>query len=263
MTLGLYLCKNPRYCQINMKELEGKVAVVTGGSRGIGKAVVETLLENGAKVAFNSRDPEGKEGKQLVEKYGENILWVPGDMLSVDTCEQLVKETKAKFSGIHILVCCTGTTADGPFLRMSNDKFDNIYKLKADSARIMTQKTLFSMKQDKWGRIVYMSSVAADGSPMQVNYAMANGALESLAKSTALIYPDIISANVIRPALVNTDMASTQRLPTKYRDEIISQMPIGRILEPQEIADAVLMLVSQKTPAINGQIIDVDGGMRH
>lgn len=247
---------------MSTESLEGKVAIVTGGSRGIGKAVVETLLENGAKVAFNSRDPEGEEGKQLVEKYQENILWVPGDIASSKTCEQLVKETRAKFSGIHILVCCSGTTADGPFLRMSDEKFDEIYKIKTGSARMMTQKTLFPMKQEKWGRIVYMSSVAADGSPMQVNYAMANGALESLAKSVALIYPEIISANVIRPALVNTDMTSTKNLPIKYREEIISQMPIGRILEPQEVADSVLMLVSQKTPAINGQIIDIDGGMR-
>lgn len=242
-------------------ELEGKVGIVTGGSRGIGRAVVEKLLENGAKVAFNSLNPDGEDGKQLVAEHGDNILWVPGDISQRETCEQLVKETKAKFNGIHILVCCAGITEDGIFMRLKDESFDHVYQVKADSARILTQLTFMDMRRAGWGRIAYLSSVAAEGSPGQVNYSMANGALISLAKSVALIAPETISANAVLPALVDTDMTSESRLPAKYADQLIALMPIGRKLTACEIADVVYPLVSQKTPVINGQTTYADGGM--
>lgn len=245
----------------NYLELEGKIAIVTGGSRGIGRAIVKKLLENGAKVAFNSLNPDGEDGKQLVAEHGENVLWVPGDISQKETCEQLVEGTKAKFSGVHILVCCAGITEDGIFMRMKDESFDHVYQVKAGSARMLTQMTFMHMRRAGWGRIAYMSSIAADGSPGQVNYAMANAALIGLAKSVALIAPDIISANAVLPALVDTDMTSAERLAAKYRDQLIALMPIGRKLTAREIADATYPLISQKTPVINGQTIYADGGM--
>lgn len=246
--------------------LRGKNAIVTGGSTGIGREVVRGLADLGANVVFNSTENSREAAEDLVEEQtarGRRVLWVPGNAAEAQTTTNLVATTRREVGPPHILVAGAGVTMDGAFLRQGDEKFDDLYAIKVDSARRLTQGVLLHMKRAGFGRIVYISSVAGDGSPWQVNYAMANEALVGLAKSVAMLYPDEnVSANVVKPALVRSKLTGEDRLAKEPREAIIGAMPIKRILEPVEVADAVLMLVAQRTAAINGQELYVDGAMR-
>lgn len=247
---------------LNIEALADRNAIVTGGSTGIGREVVIGLARLGAKVVFNSTENSRKQAEELTDQT-LGSLWIPGDIRQQETINELVTIAKNQFGPPHILICCAGTTMDNHFLRMSEEQFENLYDVKVTSARRLTQQVLPAMKRAGFGRIVYVSSVSADGSPLQLNYAMANEALVGLTKSAALIYPEEnISVNVVKPALVETKLTSPDRLPEKFRNEIIAEMPIGRILQPIEVAEAILMLVAQKTAAVNGHVLYVDGGMR-
>lgn len=246
--------------------LDGRNAIVTGGSTGIGREVVKGLCGLGADVLFNSTEKSKDDAESLIDELSGNVrkvLWVSGDVREEETIKNILSQTKDNLGTPHIFVSCAGITRDGAFIKQEDSDFRDVYDIKVSSARKITQQVLRDMSRDRWGRIVYIGSIAADGSPWQVNYAMANSALEGLAKSIALGYANRgISANVIKPALVESKLTRPPLLDEKSRQKIIDEMPIGRILDPREVADGVLMLVAQRTASINGQMLYIDGGLR-
>ncbi len=243
-------------------ELEGKVAIVTGGTRSIGRAITDKLLEHGVKVAFNSLNPDGEEGKQLVEEHGENVLWVPGDISSPETGSDLVKKTIDKFGRVDILVNNAGINRDTLLMRMSDEKWDEVLQANLYGSMRVTRAALRPMlRQVEGGSIIFISSVAARGNPGQANYAASKGGVEAFMRVVALEGASRnVRANAIAPGPVEeTDMLNN--LKPEQREALINMVPMRRAIRRVEVANTVLFLASNLSSGITGQVINVDGGM--
>lgn len=243
-------------------ELEGKIALVTGGTRSIGRAITDKLLENGVKVAFNSLNPDGEDGKQLVAAHGENVLWIPADISNPETGLDLVKRTIDRFGKIDILVNNAGINRDTLLMRMSDEKWDEVLQANLYGSMRVTRAALRPMlRQESGGSIIFISSVSAHGNPGQANYAASKGGIEAFMKVVALEGASRnVRANAIAPGPVEeTDMLDN--LKPEQKDALISMVPMRRAIKRVEVANTVLFLASNMSSGITGQVINVDGGM--
>lgn len=243
-------------------ELEGKIALVTGGTRSIGRAITDKLLENGVKVAFNSLNPDGEDGKQLVAAHGENVLWIPADISNPETGLDLVKRTVDRFGRIDILVNNAGINNDTLLMRMSDEKWDEVLQANLYGSMRVTRAALRPMlRQESGGSIIFISSVAAHGNPGQANYAASKGGIEAFMRVVALEGASRnVRANAIAPGPVEeTDMLNN--LKSEQRDALINMVPMKRAIKRAEVANTVLFLASNMSSGITGQVINVDGGM--
>lgn len=247
--------------------LEGKVALVTGASRGIGEAVAKRLAQAGADVAINStelsRDRLHAVANEM-EAYGHKTLWLPSDVSLPQTAGYLVNGTVEAFGRLDILVHSAGIVRDNLFLRMTPEQWREVMSTNLDSAFYLAQASANQMrKQRAPGSMVFISSVVTHGHAGQANYAASKGGLESLTRSIADEFAAHderrIRANVIACALVDTDMAA--RLTDQQKEKIIERMPIGRMIRTEEVANAALYLASDLSSPITGIVLDVDGGM--
>lgn len=251
----------------NLLDLTGKVALVTGGNRGIGKAIAEKFAQHGANVVISSTGSEqsrqsAHEVLQAIEGFGQEGLWFPGDISLEETGKGLVEQTVDKFKRLDILVHNAGINDDDLFMRLTGERWRRVIDTNLNSAFYVAQPALRQMQRQREGSVVFLSSVVAHGNRGQANYAASKAGLEGLMRSLALEYASprkSIRVNAISAALVNTHMA--QRLTDEQREHILSRTPIGRVIEPEEVANAALFLVSPMASAITGTIIDVDGGM--
>ena len=243
--------------------LEGKIALVTGASRGIGRAVALKLATEGAKVAINFAGnlAKAEEVKAEIESNGGEALLVQGNVADFETVNEIIKKIVDAWGRIDILVNNAGITRDNLLLKMSEKDFDEVIATNLKGVFNCTKAVTKLMMRQRAGRIVNMSSVVAlTGNAGQTNYAAAKAGIIGFTKSAAKEFaPRGITVNAIAPGFIGTDMTSA--IPEKIKDEMLKNIPLGRFGNPEDVANAVMFFVSEDAAYITGQVICVDGGM--
>jgi 3-oxoacyl-[acyl-carrier protein] reductase len=243
--------------------LEGKVAVVTGGSRGIGEAIARALANAGAAVTVCARHGEAAEAvTKSIEAEGGQALAVAADVGTAGDADRLVTACLDRFGRLDILVNNAGITRDGLILRMKDEEWDQVLAVNLDGAFRCARAALRSMlKQKGGGRVINIGSVVGSmGNAGQANYAAAKAGLIGLTKALAReVASRGITVNAVAPGFIQTDM--TARLPERLREDLRGQIPLGRFGTAQEVASVVVFLASEGAAYITGQVIHVNGGM--
>ncbi|MFL0270203.1 3-oxoacyl-[acyl-carrier-protein] reductase [Candidatus Clostridium radicumherbarum] len=243
--------------------LTGKVAVVTGAGRGIGKAIALKLANEGASIVVNYRSSE-KEANELVEEIREKggiAECVQGDVSFLEDAEKVIKFAAEKFGRLDILVNNAGITRDTLLLRMKEEDFDKVLQVNLKGVFNCTKHASAIMLKQKSGRIINISSVVGlIGNAGQANYAAAKAGIIGFTKSIAKeIGARGITVNAIAPGFITTDM--TDVLSDKVKEKLIENIPLKKLGSPEDIANCVAFLVSDYASYITGQVINVDGGM--
>ena len=243
--------------------MEGKVALVTGGSRGIGKAIALELAKGGATVVINyngSRD-KAMDLKQEIEGRGGRAEIYQCNVSDFAKCEELVHGIVKQFGSLDILVNNAGITKDGLLMKMSEEDFDRVVDVNLKGAFNTIRFASRQMLKQKSGRIINLSSVVGvAGNAGQANYASSKAGIIGLTKAAAKeLASRGITVNAIAPGFIETDM--TDALPEKVKEATVSQIPLGRFGRPQDVARLAAFLASEASGYITGQVIPVDGGM--
>ncbi len=244
------------------KGLEGRVAIVTGGSRGIGRAVAASLAEDGASVVVSGRDP-GRvevEAKEL-EALGALVLAVQADVARREDVDRLVDRARERFGRIDVLVNNAGITRDALLVRMKDEDWDQVLDVNLRGAFLMTRAVAKVMMRQKGGRIINIASTAgAMGNAGQANYSAAKAGLIGLTKAAAreLAHWGIL-VNAVAPGLIDTDMAAG--IPAEAREALLAQVPLKRIGMAREVAEVVRFLAGDGASYVTGQVIHVNGGL--
>ena len=242
--------------------LEGRVALVTGASQGIGRAIAEELAKAGATVALAARN-EAKlaEVKASIEADGGRAEIFALDVASEDAIKTTAKEIVAKLGAVHILVNNAGVTRDTLVLRMKSSDWDDVLNTNLKGAFLLTQALLQPMMKARWGRIINISSVNGElGAPGQANYAASKAGLIGLTKSLAREFASrSITVNAVAPGFIETDM--THVLTDDQKAAMLGAVPLGRAGTVADIAAAVRFLASEEAGYITGHTLDVNGGL--
>ena len=243
--------------------LKGKCAVITGASRGIGKCIATKFAKEGANVVINYRnnEEEALKVKQELEDLGSQVLVVKADVSELEQAENLIKEAKKEFGRVDILVNNAGITKDNLIIRMKEEDFDSVIKTNLKGAFNCLKAVTPIMLKQKYGKIVNMASVVGVvGNPGQVNYYASKAGLIGMTKSLAKeVGSRNITVNAIAPGFIDTDM--TKILSDDQKKKILSQIPLNKFGNVEDIANVALFLGSENSNYITGQVIHVDGGM--
>jgi len=241
-----------------MFDLTGKCALVTGASGGIGGAVARALHAAGATVGISGT----REGplNDLAAELGGRVHVLPCDLSDAAAVEALVRQAAEAMGSIDILVNNAGITRDGLMMRMSDDDWLQVIEVNLNSAFRLCRGVLRGMMKARWGRIVNITSVVAQaGNPGQANYAAAKAGVAGLSRSLAQeVASRGITVNCVAPGLIETAM--TDKLNDEQRGKILAGVPAGRMGTPDEVAAAVLFLVSSEAAYITGATLDINGG---
>jgi len=243
--------------------LTGRVALVTGASRGIGRAVALTLAEEGVEVYINYRSQAdaAEQTRQDIEARGGTAKLAPFDVSNPEEVKSGVKTLLEKSGRLDILINNAGITRDNLVPIMKQSQWDEVIQTNLTGTFLLTKTAVRPMMKARFGRIVNMTSVAGQyGNPGQSNYSAAKAGIIGFTRSVARELADrSITANAISPGLIDTDMA--EGISPEIRSGIIQRIPLGRIGAPEEVANAVLFLVSDHAQYITGQVIGVNGGL--
>lgn len=240
-------------------DLSGKVALVTGASRGIGKAIAQTLLAAGAQVVGTATSEKGAAA--ISDYLGEQGLGLVLNVTDSASVEQVYADIKAHFGDVDILVNNAGITRDNLFMRMKEDEWEDIIDTNLTSLFRLSKPLMRPMMKKRHGRIINIGSVVGTmGNAGQVNYAAAKAGLIGFTKSLAReVASRNITVNAIAPGFIQTDM--TDELTLEQQQAIMSQVPMARLGQAQEIANAVVFLASDSAAYITGETLHVNGGM--
>ncbi len=243
--------------------LNGKIALVTGGSRGIGRAVCTTLAEKGARVYVNyvSRPDAAEETQKMIEERGGSATIIRFDIGNGDDVQKAVNEIISHEGSVDILVNNAGITRDGLLARMKESDWDEVVDTNLKGAFLCSKAVSKMMMKKRWGRIVNITSVVGfSGNGGQANYSAAKAGLVGLAKSLAREYASRnITVNCVAPGYIQTEM--TAELSEDVRDRLRKEIPLQSLGEVKDIAASVAFLVSEDARYITGQTIHVNGGM--
>jgi 3-oxoacyl-[acyl-carrier protein] reductase len=244
-------------------DLAGKIAVVTGGSRGIGRATSIALAQAGAFVLVNYRASEesARDTLRLVEDAGGRAELLAFDVADPESVDRAIKDALDRHGHIDILVNNAGISIDQLLLRISSKDLEMTWATNVNGAMYCAKACIRSMMRNRWGRIINVSSVVAEsGNPGQVVYSASKAALLGMTRTLAREYASRgITVNAVAPGFIETDM--TASLAEAAKQAIIDQTPVGRIGRAEEVAPAVVFLASAEASYITGQVIRVNGGM--
>ena len=244
------------------KPLAGRVAVVTGGTRGIGLAIARALAEDGTSVVVSGRDAARLDSAVAeIETLGASALGVAADQSKREDCDRLVDAAKERFGRIDVLVNNAGITRDQLLVRMKDDDWDQVLDTNLRGVFLMTRAVAKSMMRQKSGRIISIASTAgAMGNPGQVNYSAAKAGVIGLTKAAAreLAHWNIL-VNAVAPGLIETDMAAG--IPADAREALLQQVPLKRVGSAREVAEVVRFLAGAGAAYVTGQTIHVNGGL--
>ncbi len=242
---------------------EGRVAIITGGGRGIGRAIAVRIAQEGANLAisYRSNDDAAEETAKEVREAGAECELFKGDVSSPGDVEALFKGVGEAFGRVDILVNNAGITRDNLMMRMKEDEFDEVLQTNLKGTYLCTRAALRPMVRARWGRIVNVSSVVGlVGNAGQANYAASKAGIIGFTKSVAReVAQRGITANVVAPGYVETEL--TGSLPAEVKDQIRAQVPLGRFGGAEEVAEVVAFLAGEGAAYVTGQTIAVDGGM--
>jgi 3-oxoacyl-(acyl-carrier-protein) reductase len=246
------------------KDLQGKTCLVTGGSRGIGRAIVTAMASAGANVAFTyqtSKEQAEALAKAVTEKQGGQCKAYQANVASVEEMQKVVNQVLSEMGPISILVNNAGITRDKSFLKMTKTMWDEVMSVNLDGVFSTTQLVANDMVGAGWGRIINISSIVGQtGNFGQANYAATKGAIISFTESLAReLAKKGITVNAVAPGFVETDMVSA--MPEAALNQVKAMTPMGRLGKPEEIADAVVFLASPRASYVTGQVLGVNGGM--
>lgn len=243
--------------------LDGKIALVTGGSRGIGRAIALRLAEEGAKVAINyaGNQTAAEEVKAIIEQHGGTAMIVQTDVSDSTAAAEMVVRVHEELGGLDILVNNAGITRDTLLVRMKDEDFDAVINTNLKGIYACTKAAAKFMTKQRSGRIVNLSSVVGEiGNIGQTNYAAAKAGVIGFSKAAAKEFAARhVTVNVVAPGFIDTDMTAV--LKDSIREKLIEGIPLGALGKPEHVADAVLFLVSDAASYITGQVLNVDGGM--
>ena len=240
-------------------DLEGKKALITGASGGIGKEIAKVLIEHNAEVCISGRNLE--ELNALKKSLGEKCYVVACDLSKKDEITELIKKTDEFLGHIDILINNAGITKDNIFLRMSESEWEDVLNVNLNSTFTILKLITKGMVKRKYGRIINISSVVGvTGGAGQVNYSASKAGLIGLTKSLSQeIATRNITVNCIAPGFIETPM--TEKLDDKRKDAIINSIPMNRIGTPKDLSSAIIFLASQESSYITGQTLHINGGL--
>ncbi|ADL53801.1 3-oxoacyl-[acyl-carrier-protein] reductase [Clostridium cellulovorans] len=243
--------------------LAGQCAIVTGATRGIGRAIATKLATSGANVVVNYRSntEEAEKLKTELEALGVKILLVQGDISKDEEAKKLILAAKDAFGKIDILVNNAGITKDGLIMRMKEEDFDKVIEVNLKGTFNCSKHVTSVMIKQKYGKIINISSVVGIvGNAGQVNYSASKAGIIGMTKSLAKeLGSRGINVNAVAPGYIVTDM--TEELSEKIKEETKNSIPLKRLGEPEDVAELVAFLASKSSDYITGQVINVDGGM--
>jgi acetoacetyl-CoA reductase len=241
--------------------MTARVALVTGGTGGIGSAICKKLADMGHKVATNYRNEEKTQAwQQQMRDQGYDITAVKGDVSSPEEAEALVREVESKLGPVDILINNAGITRDTTFHRMTSQHWNEVINTNLNSVFNMTRPVIEGMRERKWGRVIQISSINGQkGQYGQANYAAAKAGMHgftiSLAQENAKFG---ITVNTVSPGYIGTDMVMA--VPEEVRNKIVAQIPTGRLGSPEEIAYAVSFFIPDEASWITGANLSANGG---
>lgn len=243
--------------------LKGKCAIVTGATKGIGKAIALKLATLGANVVVNYRSniEEAKEVQKEIESYGSTSIIVCGDISKDCDAENLINKAKETFGKVDILVNNAGITKDGLILRMKEEDFDKVVEVNLKGTFNCLKHVSPIMVKQRCGKIINISSVVGvSGNAGQVNYSASKAGIIGMTKSLAKeLGGRGINVNAVAPGYIQTHM--TEKLSDQLKETVVKTIPLKRLGDPKDVADLVAFLASDESSYITGQVINVDGGM--
>ncbi|MCP4654952.1 MAG: SDR family oxidoreductase [bacterium] len=242
--------------------LKNKGAIVTGGSLGIGRAIALELAREGADVAVNYRrhDAEAKQVVEDIERMGRAGLAVKADVSNYDDAEAMVRKVRETFGHFDILVCNAGITWDGVIWKMTPEQWDAVITVNLRGYFNYNKAAAMVFKDQKYGKIVNISSInGLRGKFAQTNYAASKGGEIALSKSLAKELGRFnVNVNVVAPGMVLTDMM--QKIPPEFKNAAMAETVVGRFATPEDVADVVTFMCSDRSRHITGEVIKIDGG---
>jgi 3-oxoacyl-[acyl-carrier protein] reductase len=248
---------------MELRELEGKIALVTGASRGLGKAIAIKLAQQGSKIAVNymTSDDKAQSVVEEIQSTGGAAIAVKANISDTNAVKEMIKTVVEKWRKIDILVNNAGIVKDNLILRMSDSAWDEVINTNLRGAYLCSKFALRTMMEQPWGRIINISSVAGlIGNIGQSNYSAAKGGLIAFTKSLAReVGSRNITVNAVAPGFIVSDM--TDKLPAEQKDLILSRIPLGRFGIPDDVAELVVFLSSKRAGYITAQVICIDGGV--
>ena len=244
-----------------MGSLQDKIAVITGGSRGIGKGIVYDFVRNGAKVVFSYRSSEEKANEIVAELGSDKVIGVRSDASKMEDAQELIKVALDNFGRIDALVNNAGITKDNLMLRMSEEQWDEVIRVNLKSVYNMTKCVMRPMLKQRGGSIINMGSiVGVTGNAGQANYAASKAGIIGFSKSIAKeIGSRGIRCNTVAPGFIETEM--TGELPEETKASYISNIPLNDFGKVEDIANVCAFLASDQSRYITGQVISVCGGL--
>ena len=239
------------------------VALVTGASRGIGRVIAENLAAAGYDVAicYSGNEEAALETIELCKKYGVQSIAIKADVSNADDVAEMFAQVKTSLGTVDVLVNNAGITKDGLLIRMSEEDFDKVIDINLKGTYLCTKAAVKDMMRAKKGRIINITSiVGVQGNAGQANYAASKAGIIGFTKSVAREYGSKgITVNAVAPGFIQTAM--TDGLPEAVKENYLKQIPLGRFGTPEDIANTVAFLASEKASYITGQVIEVTGGM--